>query len=154
MGKLKLPFSRHQLKSILYASAVFFYVGVGLLVRDILKVGSVVAESIGFYGRKEIVYHESLFKSMQHEYIVIITLFALGTVCLFYARRKKHGKVKCFFDNKGYGFITPDDGGQDIYVHYTSIQMEGFRHLDEGRRVEFDVSDAPKGPVALNVRQL
>ena len=64
------------------------------------------------------------------------------------------GTVKWFNDQKGYGFITPDDGSTDLFVHHTSIQMEGFRHLEEGRSVEYEVSDGPKGPVAINVRQV
>ncbi len=60
------------------------------------------------------------------------------------------GKVKWFNEAKGYGFIE-QDSGKDIFVHYTSIQAEGFRSLNEGERVIFDVSDGQKGEMATNV---
>ena len=62
------------------------------------------------------------------------------------------GKVKWFNDQKGYGFITPDGGGRDLFVHHTAIQAEGFRTLSEGQAVEFDVQEDAKGPRATNVR--
>lgn len=61
------------------------------------------------------------------------------------------GTVKKFFDNKGYGFITPDEGDKDVFVHQTEIQMEGYRSLTEGQRVEFDIDEGPKGLAAKNV---
>ena len=63
------------------------------------------------------------------------------------------GTVKWFNDAKGYGFLTPDGGGKDVFVHHTSIQMEGFRSLAEGQKVEFEITDGPKGPQASNVRR-
>jgi CspA family cold shock protein len=63
------------------------------------------------------------------------------------------GKVKWFNEAKGYGFIE-QDGGKDIFVHYTSIQSEGFRSLNEGERVIFDISDGQKGEMATNVVRL
>ena len=63
------------------------------------------------------------------------------------------GTVKWFNDAKGYGFITPDGGGKDVFVHHTAIQMDGFRTLKEGERVEFDVTQGPKGLQAANVRK-
>ncbi len=64
------------------------------------------------------------------------------------------GTVKWFNDSKGFGFITPEDGGKDCFVHHTAIQMQGFKTLAEGERVEFDVVDGQKGPAAENVIRL
>jgi CspA family cold shock protein len=62
------------------------------------------------------------------------------------------GKVKWFNDQKGYGFITPDGGGRDLFVHHTAIQADGFRTLSEGQAVEFEVQEDAKGPRATNVK--
>lgn len=64
------------------------------------------------------------------------------------------GRVKWFNESKGFGFITPDDGSKDCFVHYTAIQGNGFRTLAEGEQVEFDVTEGPKGPAAENVSKL
>lgn len=64
------------------------------------------------------------------------------------------GKVKWFNDQKGFGFITPDDGGRDLFVHHTAVVMEGFRTLQEGEAVEFEIEENEKGPKAANVRKL
>jgi cold shock protein len=62
------------------------------------------------------------------------------------------GTVKWFNNDKGYGFITPEDGGKDLFVHHTGIDGEGFKSLPEGARVEFEATEGPKGPQATNVR--
>ncbi len=61
------------------------------------------------------------------------------------------GTVKWFNESKGYGFITPEDGGKDVFVHFSSIKGSGFRNLAEGQRVTFDVEKTPKGLAATNV---
>ena len=63
------------------------------------------------------------------------------------------GTVKCFNDAKGFGFIA-QDSGSDVFVHHTAIEGQGFKSLQEGARVEFEIVDGPKGPAANNVRQL
>ena len=63
------------------------------------------------------------------------------------------GKVKWFNAAKGYGFITGDDG-KEVFVHFSEIQVEGFKTLDQGQVVEYDVNDGPKGPQAANVRKI
>ena len=64
------------------------------------------------------------------------------------------GTVKWFNDGKGYGFITPEEGEKDCFVHYSAIQGTGFRSLKEGQRVEFDLVQGEKGPAAENVEAL
>ena len=64
------------------------------------------------------------------------------------------GTVKWFNDSKGYGFITPEDGSKDLFVHHSAIQAEGFKSLTEGERVEFEVVQGQKGPAAENVKKL
>ncbi|HEX6071063.1 MAG TPA: cold shock domain-containing protein [Longimicrobiaceae bacterium] len=64
------------------------------------------------------------------------------------------GTVKWFNDAKGFGFITPEGGARDCFVHHSAIQMQGFKSLAEGERVEFDLVDGPKGPAAENVVRL
>ena len=62
------------------------------------------------------------------------------------------GIVKWFNDSKGFGFITPDDGGKDLFAHHSEIQMNGFKTLQEQQRVEFEVQNGPKGPAASRIR--
>ena len=64
------------------------------------------------------------------------------------------GRVKWFNDQKGFGFITPDGGERDCFVHHSAIQMQGFRTLAEGDKVEFDIVQGDKGPSAQNVTKL
>lgn len=64
------------------------------------------------------------------------------------------GTVKWFSAEKGFGFIKPDDGGEDVFAHYTAIESQGYRSLDEDQKVEFDVEQGQKGLQAANIRPL
>ena len=64
------------------------------------------------------------------------------------------GVVKWFNDAKGFGFIQPEDGGADVFAHFSAVQMEGFRTLKQGSRVVFEVVQGPKGHLAQNIRPL
>ncbi|MHC4069630.1 MAG: cold-shock protein [Planctomycetota bacterium] len=61
------------------------------------------------------------------------------------------GTVKWFNSSKGYGFIAPDDGGEDLFIHHSEIKTEGYASLDEGQKVEFEVGQGKKGPCATSV---
>ena len=62
------------------------------------------------------------------------------------------GTVKWFNDSKGFGFITPDDGGPDLFAHFSAIDMNGFKTLKEGQQVKFEVTKGPKGDQASNIQ--
>ena len=64
------------------------------------------------------------------------------------------GTVKWFNDDKGFGFITPDEGSKDLFVHQTDIDRQGYRSLDEGQKVEYESEEGTKGPKAVQVRPL
>jgi cold shock protein len=64
------------------------------------------------------------------------------------------GTVKWFSDEKGYGFITPDDSGKDLFVHHSAIQSDGYRSLAEGAKVQYDAEQGAKGPQAVNVQPI
>ncbi len=64
------------------------------------------------------------------------------------------GTVKWFSDQKGYGFITPDDGGKDLFAHHSEIAEEGFRSLQENQKVEYEATQGDKGPQATQIRPL
>ena len=64
------------------------------------------------------------------------------------------GTVKWFSDDKGFGFVTPDEPGKDLFVHHSDIDAEGFRSLTEGARVEYEAQPGDKGPKAVNVRPI
>ena len=64
------------------------------------------------------------------------------------------GTVKWFNDTKGYGFISPDDGGDDLFAHFSEIQADGFKTLQDGQKVSFDVTQGKKGLQASNIKQI
>lgn len=64
------------------------------------------------------------------------------------------GTVKWFSNEKGYGFITPEDGSKDLFVHFSSIEGDGYRSLDDGVRVSYEAEEGPKGPVAVKVQTI
>ena len=64
------------------------------------------------------------------------------------------GIVKWFNDSKGFGFITPDEGGEDLFAHFSAIQSQGFKSLQDNQRVSFDVTSGPKGKQASNIQPL
>ncbi|MCS4533185.1 cold-shock protein [Neisseria montereyensis] len=65
---------------------------------------------------------------------------------------QQFGSVKWFNESKGFGFITPEAGGKDLFVHFSAIESDGFRTLAENQRVSYTAGDGPKGPQALNVK--
>ena len=81
-------------------------------------------------------------------------MFGAGLQSQCSSRRFKmaQGTVKWFNDQKGFGFITPDDGSPDVFAHFSEIQSDGFKSLTEGQKVEFEVQQGDKGPRATNIR--
>lgn len=67
---------------------------------------------------------------------------------------RQTGTVEFFKDDKGFGFIRPDDGSKDVFVHHSSIAMEGFKSLSKGDRVEYELTEDPKGPRASDVQKI
>ena len=80
-----------------------------------------------------------------------ITLLTLLLALAIHPLQAATGTVKWFNDAKGFGFITPDDGGEDLFVHFSSITTAGIKTLEEGQKVTFDVTQGPKGGQADNV---
>jgi CspA family cold shock protein len=78
----------------------------------------------------------------------------VAVTCLRYKEKLSmaQGTVKWFNAEKGFGFIAQENGGDDVFVHYSAIQSQGYKSLDENQKVEFDVTQGPKGPQAENVR--
>jgi CspA family cold shock protein len=72
--------------------------------------------------------------------------------CVFIGRFMATGTVKWFNDSKGFGFITPEDGGEDLFAHFSAINMNGFKTLKEGQKVQFEVTQGPKGKQASNIQ--
>jgi cold shock protein len=73
---------------------------------------------------------------------------------LEHPRKMATGTVKWFNDAKGFGFITPDDGGEDLFAHFSEIQSKGFKSLQEGQKVSFEVKQGPKGKQAANIQPI
>lgn len=71
---------------------------------------------------------------------------------IFERRIMATGTVKWFNDSKGFGFVSPDDGGEDLFAHFSAITMDGFKTLKEGQKVQFDITQGPKGKQASNIK--
>ena len=97
-------------------------------------------------------------EAAQFPSLIVVTRFRVGIARTNRLRKEKtemaKGTVKWFNDAKGFGFITPDDGGKDLFAHHTEIQMSGFKSLKEGQKVEFEPTQGPKGPAAGKIRAI
>jgi CspA family cold shock protein len=82
---------------------------------------------------------------------IFLTQLCFVVFCLIKVIRVITGTVKWFNDSKGYGFIAPEDGSKDVFVHHSAIQGSGFKTLSEGQRVNFEIQQTPRGPAAANV---
>jgi CspA family cold shock protein len=78
----------------------------------------------------------------------------VASICLAKEQDMTIGTVKWFNAEKGFGFITPDDGGADVFAHYSAIASSGYRSLEENQRVEFEITAGQKGPQASNIRSI
>jgi cold shock protein len=85
---------------------------------------------------------------------VITAIPKAGVVASCKEQYMAFGTVKWFNAEKGFGFIAPEDGGQDVFAHFSAIQLSGYRSLEENQRVEFDVKQGPKGLQAENIRPI
>ena len=90
---------------------------------------------------------------LTYRYLVLIYLQLVIGICRNGDLKMATGKVKWFNAEKGFGFIERE-GGEDVFVHFSAIQGEGFKTLDEGQNVEFDIVEGPRGPQAANVVKL
>lgn len=90
---------------------------------------------------------------LTYRYLVLIYLQLVIGICRNGDLKMATGKVKWFNAEKGYGFITTEDG-KDVFVHYSAIQSDGYKTLDEGASVQFDVTESDRGPQASNVVKL
>ena len=86
-----------------------------------------------------------------HDRSWLLSILGVRSTDAVEVKRMATGTVKWFSDDKGFGFITPDEPGKDLFVHFSGIAGDGFRTLAEGARVSYDAEQGPKGPAAVNV---
>jgi CspA family cold shock protein len=82
------------------------------------------------------------------------TIPSFQNICMLGVSAMTTGVVKWFNNAKGYGFVTPEDGEQDVFVHFSSIEMDGYKTLKEGQRVQFEINQGPKGLHATNIQNI